>query len=61
MKNKFKTGDLVYAIHFREMGVGIVIEPIDYDMVGVYWCTDGIVMSSGLQSIAKVEANENKV
>ena len=53
---KFKTGDLVYAIHFREMGVGIVIEPIDYDMVDIYWCTDGIVMSSGLQSIAKVEA-----
>ena len=58
---KFKAGDLVYAIRFREMGVGIVTEYLDHDVVKVYWCTDGIVMSSGLQSIAKVEANESKV
>ena len=58
---KFKTGDLVYAIRFREMGVGIVIEPVDHDMVNVYWCGDGIVMSSGWESIEKVEANGNKV
>ena len=44
---KFKTGDLVYAIRFREMGVGIVIEPVDHDMVNVYWCSDGMIMSSG--------------
>ena len=53
---KFKTGDLVYATRFREMGVGIVIEPDDDDIVKVYWCTDGIVMSAALQSIKKVEA-----
>ena len=57
---KFKTGDLVYAIRFREMGVGIVIEPDDDDIVKVYWCSDGIVMSSGEQSIEKVEA-QNEV
>ena len=53
---KFRTGDLVYAIRFREMGVGIVTEYLDHDVVKVYWCTDGIVMSAGLQSIKKVEA-----
>ena len=57
---KFKTGDLVYATRFREMGVGIVIEPDDDDIVKVYWCSDGIVMSSGEQSIEKGEA-QNEV
>ena len=53
---KFKAGDLVYAVCFQEMGVGIVTEYLDHDVVKVYWCTDGIVMSAGLQSIKKVEA-----
>ena len=57
---KFKTGDLVFATRFREMGVVIVIEPDDDDIVKVYWCSDGIVMSSGEQSIEKVEA-QNEV
>ena len=57
---KFKAGDLVRAIRFREMGVGIVTEYLDHDVVKVYWCTDGIAMSAGLQSIKKVEANESK-
>ena len=55
---KFKAGDLVYATRFREMGVGIVTEYLDHDVVKVYWCTDGIVMSAALQSIKKAEANE---
>ena len=53
---KFKAGDLVYAVCFQEMGVGIVTEYLDHDVVKVYWCTDGIVMSAALQSIKKVEA-----
>ena len=57
---KFKTGDLVYAIRFREMGVGIVTEFLDRDIVKVYWFGDGIVMSSGEQSIKKVEV-QNEV
>ena len=57
---KFKAGDLVYAIRFREMGVGIVTEFLDHDLVKVYWCTDGIIMSSGEQSIEKVET-QNEV
>ena len=57
---KFKTGDLVYATRFREMGVGIVIEPDDDNIVRVYWCSDGIVMSAGEQSIEKVEV-QNEV
>ena len=58
---KFKTGDLVYATRFREMGVGIVIEPDDDDIIKVYWCSDGIVMSSGEQSLEKAEVHNNEV
>ena len=52
---KFKTGDLIYAIRFREMGVGIVTEPVDHDIVNVYWFGDGIIMASPFDSIEKVE------
>ena len=58
---KVKTGDLVYATRFCEMGVGIVIEPDDDDIIKVYWCSDGIVMSSGEQSLEKAEVHDNEV
>ena len=58
---KFKAGDLVYAIRFREMGMGIVIEPIDHDIVNVYWFGDGITVASSLMSIEKLEAHNNEV
>jgi len=58
---KFKTGDLVYATRFREMGVGIVTEFLDHDVVSIYWFGDGIVMSSGLVSIKKAEVHNNEV
>ena len=57
---KFKTGDLIYATRFREMGVGIVIEPVDHDIVNVYWFGDGIIMASPFDSIEKLEV-QNEV
>ena len=61
MKAQFKTGDLVYAKRFHDVGIGIVLETLDDDIVNVYWLKDKIAMAASFVSIKKVEANENKV
>ena len=41
--------------------MGVVIEPLDDDVVNIYWLKDKITMAASFDSIVKVEADENKV
>jgi hypothetical protein len=57
MMMEFKTGDLVYAT-VCDVGVGIVTEFLDHDVVNVYWFRDNVIMGASFDSIEKMEEKQ---
>jgi len=57
MMMEFKTGDLVYAT-VCDVGVGIVTEILDHDVVNVYWFRDNVIMGASFDSIEKMEEKQ---